>query len=111
MQRVCSEGFSTKYGARPLRRAVQRYVEDVLAECMLDEFAPAGSSIRLDLVSPQVVNVQRNDGQSRQVEVDISQSGMEDSSYDEGNSTDNSLEGLVDMMSDAGLMPQQQPST
>lgn len=33
---VVAEGFSSRYGARPLRRAVQRWVEDTLAECMLD---------------------------------------------------------------------------
>ena len=108
MQQVVKEGFSSKYGARPLRRAVQRYVEDVLAECMLEGFAGPGSHIKLDIASPQRVLLSRGDGRSMQIDVDANQSGMEDSSYDEGDSSDEGLDSLVEMMSQAGIMPNTQ---
>ncbi len=38
---IVSEGFSVEYGARPLRRAIQRLLEDVLSEKLLNfEIAP-----------------------------------------------------------------------
>lgn len=43
------EGYDAKYGARPLRRAVQRLVEDVAAECMLDGFVGDGGTLEVDL--------------------------------------------------------------
>jgi len=45
---LVDEGFDSQYGARPLRRAVQRLVEDVAAECMLDGFAEEGSCLTVD---------------------------------------------------------------
>ena len=34
--KLAKEGFDPQYGARPLRRAIQNYVEDAVAEKMLD---------------------------------------------------------------------------
>jgi len=45
---LVDEGFDAQYGARPLRRAVQRLVEDVVAECVLDGFALPGETLTLD---------------------------------------------------------------
>jgi ATP-dependent Clp protease ATP-binding subunit ClpC len=36
---LLAEGFSPKFGARPMRRTVQRLLENPLAECLLDGFA------------------------------------------------------------------------
>lgn len=47
--RLVDAGFDMQYGARPLRRAVQRLVEDVVAECLLDGFALSGESLTLDV--------------------------------------------------------------
>jgi len=33
---ICEKGFDPEYGARPLKRSIQKYVEDPLAECMID---------------------------------------------------------------------------
>ena len=52
-----AEGFSSRYGARPLRRAVQRWVEDTLAECMLDGFVSGGQSVELDVQEGHQVKV------------------------------------------------------
>ena len=38
---ILEKGYEPKYGARPLRRAIQKYVENELAECLLkNEIAP-----------------------------------------------------------------------
>ncbi|MEC7398409.1 MAG: AAA family ATPase, partial [Pseudomonadota bacterium] len=41
-------GYDPVYGARPLRRAVQRYVQDPLADKMLRGEVPDGSTIKID---------------------------------------------------------------
>ncbi|KZY57309.1 hypothetical protein A3736_15690 [Erythrobacter sp. HI0063] len=41
-------GYDPVYGARPLKRAVQRYVQDPLADKMLRGEVPDGSSVRID---------------------------------------------------------------
>lgn len=33
---ICEKGFDPEYGARPLKRSIQQYVEDPLAECMIN---------------------------------------------------------------------------
>lgn len=44
-------GFSPRFGARPLRRAVQRLVEDPLAEALLAGAAPAGAEVTIDVAA------------------------------------------------------------
>ncbi len=41
-------GYDPVYGARPLKRAVQRYVQDPLAEKLLGGEIPDGSTVRID---------------------------------------------------------------
>ncbi|WP_120717458.1 ATP-dependent chaperone ClpB [Tsuneonella amylolytica] len=41
-------GYDPVYGARPLKRAVQRYVQDPLAEMILSGEVPDGSTVRVD---------------------------------------------------------------
>jgi ATP-dependent Clp protease ATP-binding subunit ClpB len=41
-------GYDPVYGARPLKRAVQRYVQDPLAEKILAGEIPDGSTVRID---------------------------------------------------------------
>ncbi len=45
---LVEEGYSEEFGARPLNRTVQRYVEDMLSEEILRGNVPAGSKIVLD---------------------------------------------------------------
>ena len=47
-QRICRDGSSQRFGARPLRRTVQRLVEDVLAEALLEGFLVPGDAAELD---------------------------------------------------------------
>jgi ATP-dependent Clp protease ATP-binding subunit ClpB len=41
-------GYDPVYGARPLKRAVQRYVQDPLAEKILSGEVPDGSTVKID---------------------------------------------------------------
>jgi ATP-dependent Clp protease ATP-binding subunit ClpB len=41
-------GYDPVYGARPLKRAVQRYVQDPLAEKILGGEIPDGSTVKID---------------------------------------------------------------
>ncbi|CAJ1965822.1 unnamed protein product [Cylindrotheca closterium] len=63
------------YGARPIRRAVQRFLEDTMAEAIMDEFVAEGDSIEVDLKDPnsgkRVVEIKRLlDGVTVTIDVD-----------------------------------------
>ena len=47
--RLVDEGFNPSYGARPLRRAITRLVEDAMAEKMLAGDIKEGDSIIMDV--------------------------------------------------------------
>jgi len=42
---ICEKGFDPKYGARPLKRAIQKYLEDKLAETLISTNIKQGSTI------------------------------------------------------------------
>lgn len=46
---VAEKGFDPQFGARPLHRAIQKYIEDPLAEFILNESPAEGSSLMADL--------------------------------------------------------------
>ncbi len=45
---IAEKGYDQQYGARPLKRAIQKYVEDVLAEEILDKHVHEGDKVILD---------------------------------------------------------------
>ena len=45
---LCEKGFDKKYGARPLKRSIQKYVEDLLAEEIIKSKLNTGDSINID---------------------------------------------------------------
>ncbi|MBQ8095573.1 MAG: AAA family ATPase, partial [Prevotella sp.] len=45
---VASKGYDVQFGARPLKRALQNYVEDGICELIINEEMPAGSIVRID---------------------------------------------------------------
>ena len=51
---LAKEGFDPKYGARPLRRAIQSKVEDAVAERMLDGTLKAGDTAKLTVEDDQL---------------------------------------------------------
>jgi len=44
---ICEKGYDEKYGARPLKRAIQKYIEDPLAEQILSSGLKKGDSINI----------------------------------------------------------------
>jgi ATP-dependent Clp protease ATP-binding subunit ClpC len=53
-ERIIEEGTDPKYGARPLRRAVQKMVEDHLSEAILSGGIREGQSVRIDYRDGQI---------------------------------------------------------
>ena len=45
---IAEKGFDKQYGARPLKRAIQKYVEDLLAEEIINSSLKEGDEISLD---------------------------------------------------------------
>ncbi len=46
---IADKGFDKQYGARPLKRAIQKYIEDALAEEIVNSKLEEGDSIFMDL--------------------------------------------------------------
>ena len=46
---IAEKGFDKQYGARPLKRAIQKYLEDELAEEIMKSKVQAGDTIKVDL--------------------------------------------------------------
>ena len=46
---LADKGYDPQYGARPLKRTIQRLVQDPLAIELLEGRYPEGSTIRVDL--------------------------------------------------------------
>jgi ATP-dependent Clp protease ATP-binding subunit ClpA len=44
-------GYNSKYGARPLKRTIQKYIEDTIAELAIKEQIKKGDKITLSLDS------------------------------------------------------------
>ena len=54
---IASKGYDQQFGARPLKRAIQRYLEDPLAELIINSELKAGDTIKVDYdkVSDKIV--------------------------------------------------------
>ena len=46
---VAEKGYDPQFGARPLHRAIQKYIEDPLAEQILNKNPPEGSTFEAAL--------------------------------------------------------------
>jgi ATP-dependent Clp protease ATP-binding subunit ClpB len=56
---LAREGYDPVYGARPLKRAIQRQIQDPLALHMLEEEVAEGSVVRVDVEAGGVADGQR----------------------------------------------------
>lgn len=68
-------GGASIYGARPIRRAVQRYLEDTMAEAIMDDFIQEGDAVTVNLKDPNsgkyVIEIRRElDGATFLIDVD-----------------------------------------
>jgi ATP-dependent Clp protease ATP-binding subunit ClpC len=46
---IADKGFDPQFGARPLKRAIQKYLEDEMAEAIIGNVINEGDTIRIDL--------------------------------------------------------------
>ncbi|SNZ17769.1 ATP-dependent Clp protease ATP-binding subunit ClpC [Terribacillus aidingensis] len=49
IEKIANEGFDPEYGARPLRRAIQKHIEDLLSEELLRENISMGQQVNIDV--------------------------------------------------------------
>ena len=49
MERISLDGFDPVYGARPLKRVIQREVVDRVAKAMIDGAVSEGDSVTADM--------------------------------------------------------------
>ena len=58
IQFLASDGYDRNYGARPLKRTIQRKLEDALAEKMLTGEINKGDNIRVDAIDNKIIFTQ-----------------------------------------------------
>jgi ATP-dependent Clp protease ATP-binding subunit ClpC len=58
-EKLAKEGYDPKFGARPLRRLIQRTVEDTMSEELLKGNIQLGQEIRLTVKGGEIVPVTR----------------------------------------------------
>jgi ATP-dependent Clp protease ATP-binding subunit ClpC len=46
-EKICEDGFNPKFGARPLKRIIQKYIEDTLADLMVQTKISDGDTVTL----------------------------------------------------------------
>ncbi|SDR15674.1 ATP-dependent Clp protease ATP-binding subunit ClpC [Virgibacillus subterraneus] len=49
VEKIANEGFNPEYGARPLRRSIQKNIEDLLSEELLKETISKGEKVKIGL--------------------------------------------------------------
>ena len=64
-EKLVEEGYDPAYGARPLRRTIQRLVEDPLAEDLLKGRYQAGDTVKVEMTKDGVSLLK--DGEAEQV--------------------------------------------
>ncbi len=46
---IIDKGFDNEYGARPLRRVIEQYVEDEIAEAIIEGRVKSDSTVRVEI--------------------------------------------------------------
>ena len=54
-QFILDKGTNIKFGARPLRRAIQRYIEDEISEKILKSELKNGQTIKVDCNNDELI--------------------------------------------------------
>ena len=68
---LVEQGFDPVFGARPLRRAIQRYIEDKLADAMLANQFPAGTVVLVDREGDDTLLTVNGERLEQPVDVDV----------------------------------------
>ena len=71
---ISEKGFDTSYGARPLKRAIQKYVEDILAEEIIAKNISDGDKVLIDFdKKKQSIKVKVTKPRAKKAKVDKSE--------------------------------------
>ncbi|MGC1473982.1 MAG: ATP-dependent Clp protease ATP-binding subunit [Psychroserpens sp.] len=65
---IADKGFDKEYGARPLKRAIQKYIEDALAEEIINSQLKEGDTILMDLDSKSeelTIKIEKSETQAK----------------------------------------------
>jgi ATP-dependent Clp protease ATP-binding subunit ClpC len=71
---IASQGYDIQFGARPLKRAIQKYLEDELAEIIIQASVKEGDTIRIDFNEENkkmVTEVEKKENQEEIEEVGL----------------------------------------
>ena len=49
-----TKGYDIQYGARPIKRAIQDYLEDELCELLINTDVPANSTLHADIAEEKI---------------------------------------------------------
>ena len=73
---IADKGFDSKYGARPLKRAIQKYLEDPLADEIINSKVEEGDTLHVDyLKKDDKITVKVKPGKKDKPEESTSDSG------------------------------------
>lgn len=108
---VVDNGFSASFGARPLRRAVQRLCEDAIAEAILDSFVFEGEVLTLDANDKGKVLLKNKRGKTREHTPQAGQGIEDDATESQAAETGGATTGgnPVSTYNDLGLQPLTRP--
>jgi ATP-dependent Clp protease ATP-binding subunit ClpC len=65
---IADKGFDKQYGARPLKRAIQKYIEDALAEEIVNSQLKEGDAIHMELNSDKtelIIKISKGKGKNK----------------------------------------------
>ena len=77
-EKLAKEGYDPKYGARPLRRLIQRTVEDTMSEELLKGNVQLGQKIVLKVKDDKIVPVAKQPKKAAKAEPEAAPEGEED---------------------------------
>src|SRR6056297_2264237 len=78
---ICEKGYDDQFGARPLKRAIQKYVEDPMAETIIKQSVKEGDQLKVDYDKKNdqiTININKPSDKSK-VEEQSSSSDKQDS--------------------------------
>ena len=68
---VAEKGFDTQFGARPLKRAIQKYVEDPMAETIIKYSVKEGDLLKVDYDEKNdkiTIDIEKSDSNTKEIE-------------------------------------------
>src|SRR5215211_5847171 len=103
---LVEKGWDPSMGARPLRRAIQRYIEDPLADEVLSQSMPPGSTVEVDKAPEEderdvTISIIKPKERKRET-VGV---GAQGDAREEGSSTDPSSEDAPELPDDPEVLP------